>query len=300
MTGLQKLEHAHLRVEDLDAAIEFYTDVMGLSELTRESGVVYLGTGYDDNYDLAVEDGGTGLVHFAIRVPDDAELERLEHRLEEHGVEYERRDGTEPSQVQGVRFQLPNGVDMEMVTVDNSTYVHPSRHSPERPSVTPLGLDHVNLMAADVEETITFVVETVGLDLSEVRNFMDGSADGWELAFARYGDTHHDVAATYGPNPDQTLHHLGWEMRDISHMRSLVDALAVAGHQLEVGMSRHSIGGNLFCYFLSPGGNRFELNAEMSTLDATTDPVFHDEQTRSSAFSSWGGVAIPETWSDGS
>lgn len=300
MTGLQKLEHAHLRVDDMEAALAFHTEVMGLTELEREGGIVYLGSGYNDHYDLALESGGTGVEHFAIRVSEPADLNRLEDRLSTADVDYERETDAEPSQRDGVRFGLPNGTDMEMVVVEDSPYVHPGRHSPKRPSVTPLGLDHVNLAATDVKETIEFVVDVVGLNLSEARTFMDGTQSGWELAFSRYGDTHHDVAATYVEAADQTLHHLGWEMRDINHMRSLIDAMSVAGHGIELGMNRHAIGGNIFCYFWSPAGNRHELNAEMSSLDSTTEPVIHDEQSPAASISSWGGVTVPETFSKGS
>src|SRR5215813_3932800 len=86
----RRFEHARLRVPDLGAATAFHTEVMGLVELGRSNGTVYLGAGLDTNYDLALVDGGAGVEHFALRADGDEQLEALERALNVAGVASER------------------------------------------------------------------------------------------------------------------------------------------------------------------------------------------------------------------
>jgi catechol 2,3-dioxygenase len=78
MPGVHKFEHAELHVEDLSEALNFYTDVIGLNEMTRQDGTVYLSAGFDENYDVALTEGGTGIAHFAVRVDDQETLNHYE------------------------------------------------------------------------------------------------------------------------------------------------------------------------------------------------------------------------------
>ena len=93
MTGLQRIEHAKVHVTDLDRALDFYVDAMGLVEIDRDDGTVYLGCGFDDNFDFAVSEGGTGIEHFAVRATDAAAVDEYENRLDAEGVSVERVDG---------------------------------------------------------------------------------------------------------------------------------------------------------------------------------------------------------------
>src|SRR5579871_3593787 len=102
----QRFEHVELRVRDLEGTAAFYRDVVGMSEVARADGVLYLGFGLDENYDVALVEGEPGLLHFAIRLDNDDEVARYERRLREAGIESERRDEAEPNQEAAVRFRL--------------------------------------------------------------------------------------------------------------------------------------------------------------------------------------------------
>ncbi|MDX1746451.1 MAG: VOC family protein, partial [Halobacteriales archaeon] len=82
MVGARKLEYAAIRVDDVAASVDYYTDVMGLVVLRQEAGTTYLGCGLDANVDLAVREGDPGLDRFAMRVAAE-KLDRLEARLAE-------------------------------------------------------------------------------------------------------------------------------------------------------------------------------------------------------------------------
>jgi len=73
---IQKVTHIEIKVQDVESAVEFHTETLGLTELARDNGTVYLGCGLDDAYDLALTSGGTGLAHVALQVEEDV-LEEL-------------------------------------------------------------------------------------------------------------------------------------------------------------------------------------------------------------------------------
>lgn len=295
----QRFEHAEVRVRDLNRALEFYVDVMGLHEIAREDGVVYLGCGLDENYDLAVREGGTGVSHFAIRITDEDEFEQLERQLKDGGITATRRDGAEPGQVKALRLQLPSGHEMEFVMVADTRYLEPYRPAMQRlRGVAPLDLDHINLKVPNVKEFMEFMVSALGFRLSDVSEPEPGN---WVMAWSRYGNYHHDVGATIAIAPHETLHHVAWSMSGIEHIKTAADQLAAAGIKLEMGPSRHPVGSNLFVYFWEPGGNRFEFSAEGAVLDRNHVTRFWSGGLKDT-LDAWGqlDVYLPETFRQGS
>lgn len=290
-----RVDHVGLSVEDLDAARSFYVDTMGLVEHDRTDSRAYFGCGLDGSFDLAVVEGGTGLDHFAVRAGPD-EFETAEARLAAIDCPSRRTDGEEPGQVRGLRFGLPSGVDMELVTTERERYPHTvdTAHR-DRGATAPVGLNHVNLASDAVEADAEFVESNLGFEISEVELLEDGS---WLIAFTRNGDTHHDVAFTRSREPENTLKHVAWTVTNLDHLKQFVDEIARHGHELEVGISRHRAGNNLFAYFWEPGGNRFEVTTEMATVASGTPTLVRDSDDPPS-FTAWGGIPSPETLRDG-
>src|SRR5579883_1837278 len=105
--ALQKLAHAVLRVQDLDAALAFNTEVFGLIELGRAGQTVYLGCGGDNNYDLGLVQGGTGVLDFGIQVESEDDLRYYARRLTELGVRSALESDREPGEQKALRFALP-------------------------------------------------------------------------------------------------------------------------------------------------------------------------------------------------
>jgi catechol 2,3-dioxygenase len=295
MTGTQRIEHALLRVGDLDAATSFYTDVLGLVELDREEGTAYLGCGLDERYDLAVTEGGSGVDHVAIRVDGGEELDTYGRRLTDRGVATERTHAEDDRFGRGMRFSLPSGVGIELLTVEDSAYRHVTHPRGERAGVAPMDLDHVTLTSDRLEEDVEFLESTLDFRLSEVHEREEG---GWRFAWTRFGTQHHDVAFVRSDDSEYTLHHLAFTMSSVDHMKRLIDHMAGAGFPIEVGVNRHEVGSNVFCYFGEPGGNRFELSAEMATLDDATPTRVNGPDV--DTLTAWGGITAPETFAEGS
>jgi catechol 2,3-dioxygenase len=88
--------HVHLKVSDIDRAVQFYTEVMGFDLVQRYgSGAAFLSAGgYHHHLGLNTWEsaggpppppGTTGLYHFAILFPNRKELARALKRIVEHG-----------------------------------------------------------------------------------------------------------------------------------------------------------------------------------------------------------------------
>lgn len=298
MSGVKRFEHATLRVTDLDDAVEFYTDVLGLVEVAREDGTVYLGCGLDENYDVGLTEGGTGVEHVAVRVDDSDQLAEYERRLEDAGFDVTRTGGAEPNQTAGVRFTLPTGVDLELVQVADNEYHHPTRTVGDRQRVAPRDVDHVNLMSWDVDRDLAVLTEHLDFTVSDK---IVGESAFTIQAWTRTGELHHDIALSTADNVAYSLHHLSFEMEGIEHIKALADRLTEHGYQLELGPSRHNAGANTFAYLWTPGGNRIELTAEMVTVGEGAATEVREIDRTENTVSSWGGVEpTPEFLEKGS
>jgi len=199
--------------------------------------------------------------------------------------------------VKGIRFALPTGHLMELVVVaDRPTYLQPGRPKVRRlKGIAPLDVDHITLQTRDVKGLAEFLQEALGFYISDVFSPAPGV---WGAAWTRVGEYHHDLAIIGTQDPGETLNHLAWTMEGFEHIEKALDYLAQWGLPVETGPGRHGVGGNLFAYFWEPGGNRFELSAEMPrAVDRRAEPLFWDDFPK--AFSIWGQLP-PESFAKGS
>jgi catechol 2,3-dioxygenase len=293
---VQAYEHAEIAVRDLPAALDFCIGPLGLIEIARQGDVVYLGCGYDHNYDLALRAGGTGMRHFAMRVASSDELDHIEDRVGATGIRTERRHDAEPGQPDAVRFPLPGGHLIEFATVSDSRYIEQYRPAMRVKAHAPLDSDHINLVARNVKELVEYLCRELDFMLSD---YTQPEPDGdWLMAWLRRSPGHHDVGINAASAAGQTLHHVAFAYASIDHLKLALDTLAAAGHKLELGLGRHPVGANLYAYLWTPGGNRFELCAEGAILVEATPPRLwrNIEET----LDAWGTPAVPASFALGS
>lgn len=296
MADIHRIEHARIGVDDLETAVSFYENGLGLVELERANEVVYLGCGRDDNYDVSLIEGDTGIEHFAVRATDASVVEEYQQRLEQAEVSTERTDGDEPGQEAGIRFSLPSGVAMEIVAVADDEYQHFEEPKVSRGGQAPADVNHIQFLSPDVVADMEFLRDTVGLKISEIA----GSPEDPEIAFVRCNTFHHDVALkssqALGENESTSLHHLAFGFDSTDHLVRFIDSAVNAGCEFERGIGRHHGGNNIYAYIWTPGGNRLELNTQMATLTRGEPEISEDYE---SATVAW-GPAAPESFKKGS
>ncbi|MGG7103663.1 VOC family protein [Rhodococcus sp. 24CO] len=299
--ALQKLVWAELAVTDIDQALEFNVDVLGLREVGREGRKVYLSCDIDDPHaQLVLTDGGTGVNSFALGVDSESELEQFESRLAAIGVKTERRSDAAPEQPTIVTFRLPTGQEVVLLPrPDRPLYRHPGfDKSSQRLGVGPADIDHITIAFSTDSEAraIAHVLsEGLGFKISDI--FLNAD-DEWQAAWTRAGEVHHDVGLIRC-QPGASLHHLAWTVDNMEHQKRAADTLSSAGHLLETGPGRHGVGGNLYSYLWTPGGNRYELSAEMPRILGDTAEPNVRKAGEFDAFSAWGAIR-PESFTHGS
>lgn len=293
MPGTRKVEHVRYQVRDRESVVDFYQNVLGLAEVDRRGGVVYMGCGFDQNYDLAVCEGSPGIEHFAFRVPDSEALERYDARLRDRGVETHRTDGTEPGQELGLRFDLPSDISMELVTVADKSYQHYYKTEvPGRGPVAPTDLNHYNFHSPIPERDTKFLTDILDFKATAV-------IDDWNSgAFLTRGDAHHDLAVLDhrdGPDSHASHHHTAFSVTSVEHMVYIIDEVVRNGGNLELGIGRHYSGNNLYAYFRPPDDHRIELVTQMTEVDENTPTLYVDSVDQ--AISAWeADVQPPDSW----
>lgn len=135
-----QLGHIALRVRDVDRAVKFYTEVLGLTLRGQGRGVAFLGVREDASHELALfplpadapgpEAQRVGLYHMAWEMASFAELEALHKRLLASDT---RIAGYSDGQC-NVMFLDPDGNELEAIWEPSPEEVARSRE----PGGTPL------------------------------------------------------------------------------------------------------------------------------------------------------------------
>lgn len=117
----KRLGHVALRVQDVDRAVQFYTEVVGLKLKNQGRGVAFLGVREDSSHELALfplpegaagpDPGRVGMYHMAWEMASFTELEQLHQRLLAHGA---RIAGYSEGQC-NVMFLDPDGNELEAI-----------------------------------------------------------------------------------------------------------------------------------------------------------------------------------------
>lgn len=301
--ALQKLISATLAVTDIDEAAAFNVDVLGLTEMHRDGDMVYLGRAVGDEVaQLVITQGGTGVTSFVLGVDSEDELKRFEDRLAGLSLVTQRRSDALPGHATVVALTLPTG--QEVVLAPRPTaplYVHAAEKASGPVSdrgVAPVDIDHITIAfpdGASGRATARVLTEGLGFSISDI--FLN-SDDEWQGAWTRAGELHHDVGLMRC-QPGATLHHLAWTVENMEHHKRAADVLVRAGFDLEAPPGRHGVGGNLYSYLWTPGGNRYELSAEMPRLTGERAEPLVRRAGEFNAFSAW-GAARPDSFVRGS
>lgn len=248
-----KLGAAHLRVQNLDRAVPFYTDVIGLRLRDRTESTAHLNAGGDDVVVLHETATGrqpsrhSGLYHVALLYPTRLELARVAQRIAESRtpVQGASDHGTHEA------IYLPdldgNGLELaadrpreEWPDMTDITKIAPnpldmgglfnltSGREPEPEAEDGLAVGHIHLHVGSVEEGLAFYRDLVGFDLI---TFLDSAA------FVSAGGYHHHLAfntwqgvgAPPSPRDAAGLERWTIELPSTEHVDDLRQRLSQAG-----------------------------------------------------------------------
>ena len=260
--GVLRLSHVDITAPDLELAVAYYTEVLGLDITERTEDRVFLKCWDErDHHCLAIREAPrVGIDRFAFKVDGPDDLEHFEARAAAAGAAVERVSaGQEIGQSESIRFELPSGHEMELVGEVEKVggrlpLLNPPPIVPDLVGIAPPRIDHILVHAEEVPEAARFFREVLDFRLTE--QLLDGGGHQ-TIAFLERSAKPHDIAFVQGPNG--ALHHFAFWLDDWDHVRRAADLLAYHGVTIDVGPTRHGLTRGNTIYFFDPMGTRNEV-----------------------------------------
>lgn len=261
-----RLGKAELKVLDLEESVKYYTEIIGLDEMGRSNGRVYLKAWDEfDHHSLILQEADSaGLDHIAFKVEKEEDLAVFEKKIEHFGCHLNRvAKGERLAEGEAIRFELPTGHHVElyydMVQTGTKTGTLNPHPWPEGTrGIAPHRLDHLALTGNDVKLVTRFFTEVMDMFVSEQIVTMDGEDLVGSFIHARNGKPH-DLAFVKGP--DKKLHHTGFYVDNWYEVLKAADLLSRHEVPIEISPTRHGITRGETTYFFDPSGNRNEAFA---------------------------------------
>lgn len=252
---IARIGHVAVLTQDVDALVAYYTDVLGLALVERDGDRAYVTTGPDHHCVVVAEGAPHGRAALGFQI--DGSLDEAQQALGAAGIDAERQSDPEAGIADAVvirepltdtpvllyEAQAPSGVDVAL-------------------GLRPTKLGHVAGYVPELAPVQDFWEQVLGFRWADLI--------GDFFVFLRCNADHHTVNLM-ASSKRSGLHHAAFEVRDIVHLKDLLDQLARHDIRLEWGPGRHGAGHNIFTYHRDPDGNVIELFTELD--------VVHDEST---------------------
>jgi catechol 2,3-dioxygenase len=287
-----RCSHIVLGVKDLAASRAFYADIIGLHVEDESENAIYMrGMEELQHHSLVLKKSTSNAKRLGFRVGDEDDLDKAFAFFTSRGLPASFH--TFPYQGRTLHVTDPFGFKLEFTC---SIERRPSllRDYKLYKGVQPQRLDHFNVMAPEVQQSVDFYAE-LGFRLTEYAE--EEPEDGGRIAAAwmhRKGNVH-DMAFTNGKGP--RLHHFCYWSPSPLHIIHLCDVMATAGYleNMERGPGRHGISNAFFLYVRDPDGHRLEIySSDYQTMDPDHPPLrwsLRDPRRQTL----WGSPA-PKSW----
>ena len=259
--AIMRIGRAELRVMELDKAVNYYTNILGLEEVGRDAGRVYLKAWdeYDHHSLVLLEADSPGLETMGFKVESNDELDMLEKKVQQFGLSLQRiSKGTRLAEGEAIRFELPTGhlceLYHEIEQIGTATGIlNPHPWPDNRRGIAPHRMDHVAVTGEDVNNATRFFVEVLGFGQSERVVLENGEMELASFLFAKNGGKEHDIAFVKGPN--KKIHHVGFGLGSWEEVLKAADIIARNDVPMGLTPQRHGATRGLTTYFYDPSGN---------------------------------------------
>lgn len=265
---LSHLSYVALTTPDVEASVDFYVNTVGLTEVAREDGKVYLRCWGDYYaYSLVIVPGAEpALDSMAWRTASAEALQSAVERIEAKGVTGEWFDGLRIGRA--YRFTGPWGHTMTLHwDAEHFRYTEGELAStfPDRPqrrsrvAGTPRQLDHVTIATSDVDAFAAWYSDVFGFRIM-ARTVLD------EVPLSIFSvlttnEKSHDLGVVFDASDRAgRVNHYAFWLDTREEMLIAADVLMENGVPIEYGPTIHGIGEQSFLYYREPSTMRIELN----------------------------------------
>jgi catechol 2,3-dioxygenase len=264
---LSHLSFVSITTPDVEASVEFYKTQVGLTEVARDKGRVYLRC-WGDYYSysvVVVEGPEPALETMAWRTSSAEALEEAARRVEAAGIQGEWFDGFKIGRA--YRFTGPQGHEMTLHWDVERHKAAPAEASiyPDRPEKrskvagAPRQLDHVTIAATDVDAFVAWYVDVLGFRFM-ARTVLD-EAPISVFSVLTTNEKSHDLGVVLdGSSREGRINHYAFWVDTREELLIAADTLMENGVPIEYGPNIHGIGEQTFLYYREPSSLRIELN----------------------------------------
>jgi len=264
---LSHLSYVVITSPDVEASVAFYVNQVGLTEVDRTDGSVYLRCWGDYYaYSVVVVPGDEpALETMAWRTSSAEALEAAAKSIEDAGVRGEWFDGHKIGRA--YRFTGPWGHSMTLhwdverhQVPGHAASIYPDR--PEKRSAiagAPRQLDHVTVAASDVDAFAAWYNEVLGFRIM-AKTILD-EAPISVFSVLTTNEKSHDLGVVLdGSSRAGRVNHYAFWVDTREELLIAADVLMENGTPMEYGPSIHGIGEQSFLYYREPSSLRIELN----------------------------------------
>src|SRR6202521_1154642 len=293
---LAHLGHMELLSPKPDESLQFFVNVMGMTETARQGDSVYL-RGWDDyeHHTLKLTSSKTsGMGHMAFRARSAQALDRRGAALKGSGHDV---GWTEGDLGHGPAFVCndPDGHRVELY-YETTWYEAPPELRPALKNqaqrfpargINVRRLDHLNCLAVDIKANRIFFENYLGCRLTEQIVMNDGTEAAMWLTVCNKS---YDFAYTRDHTGTRgRFHHVTYAVDCREDILRAADVFLENGVFIETGPHKHAIQQTFFLYVYEPGGNRVEVANAGARLILAPDwkPIVWTEEERKKG-QAWG------------
>jgi catechol 2,3-dioxygenase len=290
------LGHVELLTPDLDATVWFFTEILGLTETSREGNSVQLRTFDDYELTSVIVTGHhtSGLRRTALRAASEEALRRRVNAVEASGRPGAWVDGVAGT---GPTYLTTDPDGHEIALYHETEWYRAPEHlrpglknqpqAKPRQGVGVRRLDHVNYLAADVVANVDFVEQVLGARPTEQIVLNSGAVSARWLTFTNKS---YDIVYTEDwSGSSGRLHHVAFATDTREDILRAADLCLDNGVHIETGPHKHAIQQTFFLYVYEPGGNRIELCNPLTRLVLAPDwPLITWTEAERARGQAWG------------
>jgi len=220
-----RASHAVLDVSNLETSRAFYENIIGLHVEDRADDALYLrGSEEHQHHSLVLRKALTpGCARLGFKVGNEADLDKAAAFFAESGMTYQFVE--RPFQARTLQFTDPFGFAIELYA-SMERRPHLLRRYDLYKGCHPQRLDHFNVFAAEVQDTVDFYAR-LGFRLTEYGE-EDGAGGRIAAAWMHRKGNVHDFAITNGKGP--RLHHFAYWVPTAMNILHLCDVMASSGY----------------------------------------------------------------------
>ncbi|MBT4907076.1 MAG: glyoxalase/bleomycin resistance/extradiol dioxygenase family protein [Rhodospirillaceae bacterium] len=280
MIEIVDIRYCRLGTADLDSTVAFATNLIGLEEVDRADGQVYLRGDHRD-HNICYFEGDPNDHTFGLEVETLDALDAAATTLQAAGIDMRRGSDAEAvaRRVMGfINFKDPTGNSVDLVV---RPFHSGRRYFPSRDAgITEFS--HIGIKTDDAARDEKF--------WSGLFNIRANDRIG-DAALMSFDKVHHRIALF--PTDHAGIQHINFQVESIDDIMRSHYFLTERQVQIRFGPGRHPTSGAMFLYYEGPDGMTYEYSSGVRNVDADWRPrqlPFKDE-----SFCMWGARPnIPE------